>query len=143
MPSCIARASSRGYAAGIDSTPLEANASLRRLTRKDYGASYVEYVKELMREAGEEPVDAAAVARFGRKRKGKKLSNQDWQSKTDPDARIAKMMKDGEPISPTNPNTLSTFQPAPSLPPIHSERWPSCGQINALLLEGGAYSTGC
>jgi transposase len=29
-----------------------------------------------------------------RKRKGMKVSNQDWESKTDPDSRIAKM-KDG------------------------------------------------
>lgn len=84
----------KAYAAGIDSTTLEANASLRRLARKDSGASYVEYVKELMREAGEEPTDAAAVVRFDRKRKDKTLSNKDWQSETDPDSRIAKM-KDG------------------------------------------------
>jgi hypothetical protein len=32
--------------------------------------------------------------RLARKRKSKKLSNDDWTSKTDPDAKIAKM-KDG------------------------------------------------
>lgn len=82
------------YAAGVDSSTIEANASLRRLARKDSGASYREYVKELMREAGEDPGDAAAVVRFDKKRKGKSLSNRDWQSETDPDSRIAKM-KDG------------------------------------------------
>jgi hypothetical protein len=82
------------YAAGVDSSTIEANASLRRLARKDNGASYREYVKELMREAGEDPTDAAAVARFDKKRKDKSLSNKEWQSETDPDARIAKM-KDG------------------------------------------------
>lgn len=82
------------YAAGVDSTTLEANASLRRLTRKDNGASYREYVKELMREAGEDPDDPEAFIRFDKKRKGKSLSNRDWQSETDPDSRIAKM-KDG------------------------------------------------
>lgn len=82
------------YAAGVDSTTLEANASLRRLARKDTGASYREYVKELMREAGEDPDEPDAFIRFDKKRKGKTLSNQDWQSETDPDARIAKM-KDG------------------------------------------------
>lgn len=84
----------KAYAAGVDSSTLEANASLRRLARKDSGASYVEYVKELMREAGEDPTDAATVARFDRKRKDKTLSNADWRSETDPDSRIAKM-KDG------------------------------------------------
>lgn len=82
------------YAAGVDSTTLEANASLRRLTRKDTGSSYREYVKELMREAGEDPDDTDALIRFDKKRKGKSLSNQHWQSETDPDSRIAKM-KDG------------------------------------------------
>jgi transposase len=82
------------YAAGVDSSTIEANASLRRLARKDNGASYREYVKELMRQAGEDPTDAAAVVRFDKKRKDKSLSNKEWQSETDPDARIAKM-KDG------------------------------------------------
>lgn len=80
------------YAAGVDSTTIEANASLKRLARKDSGASYLDYVKGLMRDAGEEPVDTAAVARFDRKRK--KLSNRHWRSTTDPDSRITKM-KDG------------------------------------------------
>jgi len=82
------------YAAGVDSSTIEANASLRRLVRKDSGASCREYVKELMREAGEDPTDSAAVVRFDRKRPNKTLSNRDWQSETDPDARIARM-KDG------------------------------------------------
>ncbi|MFZ5761043.1 MAG: transposase [Thermodesulfobacteriota bacterium] len=67
---------------------------MRRLARKDSGSSYREYDKELIREAGEDPSDAAAVVRFDKKRKGKSLSNQDWQSETDSDSRIAKM-KDG------------------------------------------------
>ena len=37
---------------------------------------------------------AEDLARLDRKRKGKKLSNQDWVSKSDPEAKIAKM-KDG------------------------------------------------
>ncbi|MCG8587120.1 MAG: hypothetical protein MI757_20640, partial [Pirellulales bacterium] len=37
---------------------------------------------------------SARPARFDRKRKDKKVSNQDWQSETDPDSRITKM-KDG------------------------------------------------
>ena len=79
------------YAAGVDSTTLEANASLRRLSRKDTGASYKEYVKELMREAGEDPDDPENFARFDKKRRGKSLSNKEWQSDTDPDSRIARM----------------------------------------------------
>lgn len=82
------------YAAGVDSTTIEANASLRRLSRKDSGASYNEYVKDLMREAGDDPQDPSEIVRFDKKRKGKSLSNQQWQSDTDPDSRIARM-KDG------------------------------------------------
>ena len=37
---------------------------------------------------------AEDLARLDRKRKGKKLSNTDWVSKSDPEAKIAKM-KDG------------------------------------------------
>ena len=43
---------------------------------------------------GIETPTAEDLARLDRKRKGKKLSNQDWVSKSDPEAKIAKM-KDG------------------------------------------------
>ena len=51
-----------------------------------------------MREEGvigpeEEPTDEE-VRRFDKKRKNKKVSNEEWESPTDPDARIAQM-KDG------------------------------------------------
>ena len=45
-------------------------------------------------ESGIETPTAEDLARLDRKRKGKKLSNQDWVSKSDPAAKIAKM-KDG------------------------------------------------
>ena len=44
-------------------------------------------------EEDDEP-SAEEIARFDRKRKDKKVSNQDWQSETDPASRITKM-KDG------------------------------------------------
>ena len=43
---------------------------------------------------GIETPTAEDLARLDRKRKGKKLSNEDWVSKSDPEAKIAKM-KDG------------------------------------------------
>ena len=46
------------------------------------------------RESGIETPTTADVIRLDRNRKGKKLSNADWKSPTDPDARIAKL-KDG------------------------------------------------
>jgi transposase len=51
----------------------------------------------LMRMAKESGVETPTIDdlfRLDRKRKGKKLSNEDWTSKTDPEAKIAKM-KDG------------------------------------------------
>jgi transposase len=63
----------------MDSTTQEANASLHRLARKDTGASYRAYVKEMMPEAGEDPADTDALNRFDKNRKGKSLSNQDWR----------------------------------------------------------------
>ena len=48
----------------------------------------------LAQESGIETPTAEDLARLDRKRKGKKLSNKDWVSKRDPEAKIAKM-KDG------------------------------------------------
>ena len=48
----------------------------------------------MARESGVETPTAEDLVRLDRNRKGKKLSNADWQSSTDPDARIAKL-KDG------------------------------------------------
>ena len=48
----------------------------------------------MAQESGIETPTAEDLARLDRKRKGKKLSNQDWVSRSDPEAKIAKM-KDG------------------------------------------------
>ena len=82
----------------VDATTLEANAAMKSIVRRDTGEDWQAYIKGLMLEAGEiEETDAPTaeeIARFDRKRKDKKVSNKDWESKTDPDSRIAKM-KDG------------------------------------------------
>jgi len=88
----------KGKTVGIDSTTLEANAAMKSIVRRDMGEDWKEYVAGLMREEGviaanEEPTDEE-IRRFDKKRKHKKVSNEDWESKTDPDARIAKL-KDG------------------------------------------------
>ena len=48
----------------------------------------------MAQESGIETPTAEDLVRLDRKRKGKKLSHADWESPTDPDARIAKL-KDG------------------------------------------------
>jgi transposase len=83
---------------GVDSTSLEANAAMKSIVRQDTGEDWKEYVTRLMREEGvigpeDEPTDEA-VRRFDKKREGKKVSNEAWESPSDADARIAKM-KDG------------------------------------------------
>lgn len=87
-----------GQTVGVDSTMLEANAAMKSIVRKDTGEDWKAYVTRLMREQGViEPGDepsAEEVRRFDQKRKDKKVSNQEWESPTDGDARITQM-KDG------------------------------------------------
>lgn len=88
----------KGQTVGVDATTLEADAAMKSIVRRDTGEDWREYVRRLMQEAGqieagEEPT-AEEIARFDRKRKDKKVSNQEWQSESDPDSRITKM-KDG------------------------------------------------
>jgi transposase len=66
----------RGKHLAIDSSVLEANASLRSLTHRLTGEKYRQYVKRLAKEAGVEPSDPRAVSTFDRNRKGRKTSNK-------------------------------------------------------------------
>ena len=84
----------KGARIGVDGSTMEANAALRTIVRRDSGESYRVMLTRMAQESGIETPTAEDLARFDRKRKGKTLSNADWKSPTDPDARIAKM-KDG------------------------------------------------
>ena len=81
----------KGERIGVDASTMEANAALRNIVRRDTGEGYQEMLEHLARESGIETPTAEDLARLDRKRKGKKLSNQDWVSGSDPEARIAKM----------------------------------------------------
>jgi len=83
----------KGKLVGIDATTLEANAAMRSIVRRDNGQRYEAFLTELAKNSGIATPSREDLARMDRKRK-KKGSNQEWQSTTDPDARIAKM-KDG------------------------------------------------
>jgi transposase len=83
----------RGKNLGIDSSVIEANASLRALVHRNTEEQYWDYVKGLAAENGIDPEDAAAVRKFDRHRPGKG-SNQDWKNPHDPDAKIGRT-KDG------------------------------------------------
>jgi transposase len=87
-----------GKTVGVDSTTLEANAAMKSIVRRDTGENWKEYVTRLMHEEGvigadHEPTDEE-VRRYDKGRKGKKVSNEEWVSGTDPASRITKM-KDG------------------------------------------------
>ena len=84
----------KGERIGVDGSTMEANAALRTIVRRDSGESYREMLRRMAQESGIATPTAEDLARFDRKRKGKTLSNADWKSATDPDAKIAKM-KDG------------------------------------------------
>lgn len=84
----------KGKILAVDSTTLEANAAMKSIVRRDTGADWTDYVRDLAEDAGIEDPDEDDLRRFDRKRSGKKVSNKDWMAPSDPDARIAKM-KDG------------------------------------------------
>ena len=84
----------KGERIGVDGSTMEANAALRTIVRRDSGESYRAMLTRMAQESGVETPTAEDLARFDRKRKGKTLSNADWKSPTDPEAKIARM-KDG------------------------------------------------
>lgn len=83
----------RGQNLGIDSSVMEANASLRGLVNRNTGEAYWEYVKRLAGESGINPQDSAAVRKFDRQRP-KKMSNDEWENPDEPEAKIGPK-KDG------------------------------------------------
>ena len=84
----------QGSRIGVDASTMEANAALRSIVRRDSGEGYREMLERLAKESGIETPTAEDLIRLDRQRKGKRLSNQDWTSPTDPEAKIAKL-KDG------------------------------------------------
>lgn len=84
----------KGATLGVDATTLEANAAMRSIVRKDTGEDYKEFLRRLAEEEGMEDPSDEDLRRLDRTRKGKRTSNEEWESQTDPDSRITKM-KDG------------------------------------------------
>jgi transposase len=81
-------------AIGIDSTTIQANASMRSIVRKDSGKGWKDYTKKLAKKAGLSDPSDDELRQFDRTRPGKKVSNDDWENPHDPDAAITRM-KDG------------------------------------------------
>jgi transposase len=84
----------RGDRIGIDASTMEANAALRTIVRRDTGENYRAMLERLATESGIGTPTADDLVRLDRKREGKRLSNSDWASPVDREARIARL-KDG------------------------------------------------
>ena len=84
----------QGKRIGVDASTMEANAALRTIVRRDDGRTYRAMLTQMAKESGIDTPSADDLVRIDRTRKGKKLSNEEWTSKTDPEAKIAKL-KDG------------------------------------------------
>lgn len=84
----------QGKTTAVDSTLIEAEAAMKSIVRRDTGDDWKEYVKKLAAEEGIENPTDEDLRKFDKKRKGKKVSNDEWHNPYDPDAKIAKM-KDG------------------------------------------------
>ena len=81
-----------GKTVAVDATTLEADAAMKSIVRRDTGEDWNEYLRRLIkeREGVENPTDEE-LRRFDKQRKDKRVSNEEWMSKTDPDSRITKM----------------------------------------------------
>jgi transposase len=89
----------KGKTVGVDSTTLEADAAMKSIVRKETGEDWKQYLLRLMQEEGlmeegDDPPSDEELRKFDKSRKNKQVSNDEWTSPTDPDARIAKR-KDG------------------------------------------------
>ena len=84
----------KGKTIGIDATTLEANAAMRSIVRRDTGKDYETFVRGLAEASGVKTPTREELIRFDRKRKKKKMSNEEWVNPHDPDAKITKL-KDG------------------------------------------------
>lgn len=81
----------RGKTLAVDSTTLEANAAMKSMVHRVSQKTWQQYLMKLAKEAGIENPTAEDLRRMDRNRKGKKVSNDDWESPSDPDSRIARM----------------------------------------------------
>lgn len=84
----------RAKTLAVDATTLEANAAMKSMVRRATKEKWEQYLRRLARAEGMEDPSAEELRRFDKKRKNKKVSNAEWASPIDPDARIMKM-KDG------------------------------------------------
>jgi len=77
----------KGRAVGTDSTLVDANASMDSLRHKTLGCTYEEYIVALWRQDQPSATREEAAAQDRQRGRGK-ASNQEWESRTDSEARV-------------------------------------------------------
>ena len=81
----------KGKRIGVDASTMEANAAMRSIRRRDSGEGYRAMLTRMAEDSGIATPTAAELKQFDRQRKGKRLSNAEWVSPTDPEARITRL----------------------------------------------------
>ena len=81
----------QGERIGVDASTREAHAALKAIVRRETGETCRQMLQRMAEESGIETPSAEDLVRMDRARKGKKLFNADWVSKTDAEAKIARM----------------------------------------------------
>jgi transposase len=89
-----ARGLVQGRRVGVDASTLEANAAMRAIVRREDGAGWQAMLGELARTSGLATPNADQLRQFDRTRPKKRVSNAEWVSSIDPEARITRL-KDG------------------------------------------------
>jgi transposase len=81
----------KGSRIGVDASTMEANAAMRSIRRRDSGEGYRAMLTRMAEASGVVTPTAAELKQFDRERKGKRLSNAEWASPSDPEARITRL----------------------------------------------------
>ena len=84
----------KGRRVGVDASTMEANAAMRSIVRRADGAGWQAMLGELARASGVATPTADQLRQLDRTRAGKRVSNAEWASPADPEARITRL-KDG------------------------------------------------
>lgn len=80
----------QGEPLGVDASTMKANAALRAIVRRETNEGYCEMLARMARQSGIETPIAEGLIRQGRSHRGSRLHKAEWESSTDPEARIAK-----------------------------------------------------
>jgi transposase len=81
----------KGRRIGVDASTMEANAAMRSIRRRDSGEGYRAMLAGMAKASGIATPSAAELKQFDRQRQGKRLSNAEWASPSDPEARITRL----------------------------------------------------